>query len=433
MACGADDGTGPSSDASSQVELTVIAQPPDGGSVTGGGRMAAGTTATVTATPSEEYRFVYWLDGGQTVSTSLSYSLVVDSDRTVTAEFSREFDIATVSEPGNGGTTEGGGKYIDGQVATLSATPAAGFRFDAWIQDTEVVTTQPTYQFAASSAAEFTARFALDTVRGAWSPGGTYSDWYFPEPGYGSLEWTFLSVKDPAATLSAKGLLHFYAYTFGVTNATGAVGGGYAGFQTNGIILGQFRGKVINFSIWGSNGGKSDGWINPTNSESGGWQIMYPYVWSEGGAYRFELREGPSGMDDLGKWWGLWVTDLGSGSTEFVGEQRVPAVIEGRDATLMQGHTAMFGEDLHWWRTLNGLEDYHCGEFEASAMAAVDVTANGGTVLPYEFTGFTNSGQPATGSNGHQSTNCAVTLYQDEDGGMQHNLGFWPDPAPRGR
>jgi hypothetical protein len=293
-----------------------------------------------------------------------------------------------------------------------------------------LVSEEPEHRFEVMDTTEVVALVPLDTERGKWAPGGTYSDWFFPDEGYGSLEWTFVSVADPSESLADKGLLHYYAYTFGVTNATGDVGGGYAGFQTNGIIFGQHRGKVVNYSIWGSNGGRSDGWVNPANSESGGFQIMYPYEWDEGGAYRFELREGPGGTDSDGKWWGLWVTDLSSDETTFLGEQRVPTRIEGRDATLMKGQTAMFGEDLHWWRTLPGTQDFHCGDFEASSMAAVDVSADGGTARPVRVESFTNAGQTYLNQAGREQTNCAVSVRSIGEQGIQHSLGYWPDPAP---
>jgi len=266
-----------------------------------------------------------------------------------------------------------------------------------------------------------------------YSPGGTYSDWYFPSnESYQSLEWTFVPVVDPPASLAKEGLLHYYAYNFALVNASSAVGGGYAGFQTNGVFKDQTEGKVINFSIWGSNAGKTNGLLNKANDESGGVQIMYRYDWVVGHKYYFELKQGPSGIDSLGKWWGLWVTDKNTGRETFVGEQKVPARIDGQIATAWSDHTSMFGEDLHWWHSLEGEIKYtDCSAFQGSSMAAIDITANGGKVKPLRFVNMVNSGQPVTGSNGFKSVNCAVSLYQDSTNfNVQHNLGYWPTPAP---
>jgi hypothetical protein len=266
-----------------------------------------------------------------------------------------------------------------------------------------------------------------------YSPGGTYSDWYFPaKESYSSLEWTFVPVKDPPAKLAKEGLLHYYAYNFALVNSTSSIGEGYAGFQTNGIFKETQEGKVINFSIWGSTAGKTNGLLNTGNEESGGVQIMYKYNWIIGHNYRFELKQGPSGIDSLGKWWGLWITDQNTGTKKFVGEQQVPSVINGKNAIAWASHTSMFGEDLHWWKSLNGEIKYtDQAAFDGSAMAAIDITANGGIVKPIKFTNWNNSGQPVTGSNGFKSVNSAVSIYQDSTNfNVQHNLGHWATPDP---
>jgi hypothetical protein len=265
------------------------------------------------------------------------------------------------------------------------------------------------------------------------SPGGTYSDWYFPTgESYASLEWTFVPVADPPATLAKEGLLHYYAYNFSLVNSSSSIGGGYAGLQTNGIFKGTHEGKVINFSIWGSNAGKTNGLLNTNNDESGGVQIMYKYNWIISHNYRFELKQGPSGIDSLGKWWGLWMTDQNTGIKDFIGEQRVPSIINGKNAVSWASHTSMFGEDLHWWNSLNGRKKYSdCSDFEGSAMAAINITANGGSIKPIKLVTLNNSGQLVTGSNGFKSINCDVSIYQDSTHiNVQHNLGYWATPAP---
>ena len=287
--------------------------------------------------------------------------------------------------------------------------------------------------FKTKSIAQTDNNHAVKNEPIYYSPGGTYSDWYFPKKeSYASLEWTFVPVADPPASLAKEGLLHYYAYNFALENSSNSLGGGYAGFQTNGIFKDIQEGKVINFSIWGSNAGKTSGLLNTGNSESGGVQIMYKYNWITGHHYRFELKEGPGGTDSHGKWWGLWITDKNTGTTDFIGEQRVPSVINGKPAIAWAAHTSMFGEDLHWWNSLNGKIKYKdCAAFQCSAMAAIDITANGGIVKPTRFTNYTNSGKPVTGSNGFKSVTCNVSIYQDSTHfNVQHNLGYWASPAP---
>ena len=265
-----------------------------------------------------------------------------------------------------------------------------------------------------------------------YGPGGTYSDWYFPKGKYESMEWTFVPITDPPNSLTQKGLLHYYAYNFAVVNTQGKdVKGGYCGFQTNGIFKGKQKGKVINYSIWDSNGGITSALLHKSNEESNGFQIMFPYEWAEGNLYAFQLKRGPSGTDNLGTWWGLWVTDKSKDETLFVGEIRVPPNKDEAKDLWLGDHTSMFGEDLHWWLSLNGNVKYTtCTTFEPSAMAARDITVNG-TIKPLRATSRTNSGEIATADNGFKTINCAVTIYHDSlDFNVQHNLGYWPTGAP---
>lgn len=284
-----------------------------------------------------------------------------------------------------------------------------------------------------SASKNSAVHFGPNQPRGNSSPGGTYADWFYPGTGLDSIEWTEVPVQDPAISLTNAGLLHYYAYTFSVTNATSAVGFGYAGFQTNGYINGQQRGRVINFSFWGSNGGKTSGpgIINSNNQESGGYQIMYPFNWTVGHRYAFQLKPGPSGTDSLGKWWGLTVKDLDTNATTFIAEERVQTSIGGLSSTQLKTQTGMFGEDLHWWRSLSGNTKYRCSDFQNSSMATINVTANNGTLLPNNFSSFTNSLQESVDpDNGYRTINCAVSNYTNANKNIQMNLGYWSPSAP---
>ncbi|MFM7174493.1 MAG: InlB B-repeat-containing protein, partial [Caldilinea sp.] len=67
--------------------ILVSADPPAGGTVSGGGTVSHGTTATVTATANAGYAFVHWAEGGTPVSTSATYSFAATADRTLVATF----------------------------------------------------------------------------------------------------------------------------------------------------------------------------------------------------------------------------------------------------------------------------------------------------------------------------------------------------------
>lgn len=106
------------------------------------GANATGCTATVTT----GYIFDGWYNGGTRVSTSLTYAPTnVKSNLTLTAKATINKYTVTASPyfrntdgTGNytsgttGGTVSGGGSVNYGGSTTVTATPAAGYKFDGW-------------------------------------------------------------------------------------------------------------------------------------------------------------------------------------------------------------------------------------------------------------------------------------------------------------
>ncbi len=71
-----------------------------GGTTSGGGSYACGSTATVTATADPGYTFIGWTENGTTVSNSASYSFTVSGDRTLTANFAPPVQAPAIIPPG---------------------------------------------------------------------------------------------------------------------------------------------------------------------------------------------------------------------------------------------------------------------------------------------------------------------------------------------
>jgi len=80
--------------------VSVIANPSDGGIVTGSGYYAAGSTATLTASPTGSYNFKNWTESGNVVSTNSTYSFTVTGNKTLVANFESgpEQDIVTIGQ-----------------------------------------------------------------------------------------------------------------------------------------------------------------------------------------------------------------------------------------------------------------------------------------------------------------------------------------------
>lgn len=71
-------------------EITVSANPTEGGTVTGGNTYEQGASCTVTATANEGYTFVNWTENNNEVSQDATYTFEVQSDRTLVANFEAE-------------------------------------------------------------------------------------------------------------------------------------------------------------------------------------------------------------------------------------------------------------------------------------------------------------------------------------------------------
>ena len=166
--------------------ITVSANPTNGGTVTGGGSYQQGQSCTVNATPATGYNFVRWTENGQQVSTNASYTFTVTGNRTLVAQFQlQSFSITASADPNNGGTVTGGGTYNYGQSCTLSATPATGYIFVNWTKNGQQVSTNASYTFNVTSSGAYVAHFQIQSYNiqvvakpangGTVTGGGTYT------------------------------------------------------------------------------------------------------------------------------------------------------------------------------------------------------------------------------------------------------------------
>jgi len=125
------------------VELTVVASPPEGGVVTGSGTYAYGFDAPITATEAGGWDFVGWTTDDMDEiadSNSPSTTVYMDKDKTVTANFVEEgvtYYTLTMAVTGSGTTTPAVGDHLypADEVVDITATPDAGWEFVDWTGD----------------------------------------------------------------------------------------------------------------------------------------------------------------------------------------------------------------------------------------------------------------------------------------------------------
>lgn len=166
-------------------QISVLANPSNGGSVSGGGTYNSGANCTVTATPNSNYSFINWTENGTPVSSNTSYSFTVNDDRTLTANFQYQqpstYTINASADPANGGTISGAGTYTQGQTCTLIASANSGFVFLNWTENGNVVSSNATYSFTVTGNRTLVAHFVANpttytiTVSANPSNGGTVS------------------------------------------------------------------------------------------------------------------------------------------------------------------------------------------------------------------------------------------------------------------
>ena len=144
-------------------DVTALANPAEGGTITGAGSYMYRRPCTLTATPNENYTFANWTYNDTVVSTNPSYSFYVYDDCTLTANFTYippTYTVTVTASPSEGGTITGAGEYTRGSTCTLTATPASGYTFANWTVGTTVVSSNATYSFTVTSDSTLTANFA---------------------------------------------------------------------------------------------------------------------------------------------------------------------------------------------------------------------------------------------------------------------------------
>ena len=202
--------------ATTYYSISISVSPTEGGTVSGSGQYEEGATATVTTVANEGFRFLEWTEAGTQISTEASLTFTVTNDRTLTAIFEPISGPAPGPTPkptytinvstAEGGTASGGGEYEQGSSVTLTATPENGYRFIAWTENDEQISTDENYTFIADRDRTLVAKFTpipkptytvqvSSTQGGVAEGGGSYKEGEFitvnavPDAGYRFLRW----------------------------------------------------------------------------------------------------------------------------------------------------------------------------------------------------------------------------------------------------
>ena len=146
--------------APTQYTIQATAKPSHGGTVTGTGTFEEGSEVKLIATANEGFVFKNWTENEVEVSNEASYSFTATENRELVANFKlKELKISATADPEVGGTVSGNGTYNYGDKVALVATPANGYHFVSWMEGADVVSTNASYTFTATTERTFVAKF----------------------------------------------------------------------------------------------------------------------------------------------------------------------------------------------------------------------------------------------------------------------------------
>ena len=121
--------------------LTIQSNPAEGGTFSPSSpqQYESGSTATISATPSAEYEFNGWT--GSATGPNQSISLIMDANKSLTANFIKKQYALTITIQGEGTVSENVIKagvatdYNSGSIIELTANPSAEWVFSEWKGD----------------------------------------------------------------------------------------------------------------------------------------------------------------------------------------------------------------------------------------------------------------------------------------------------------
>ena len=189
--------------------ITVLANDPSLGMVTGSGTYPEGSVITISAVPGHQAHFVKWNDG----NTNSIRDITVTQDATFTAIFEadRMYTIIVESGDPNMGSVTGGGTFAEGTVITISATANSGYYFTGWNDGNAenprniTVTQNATYKalFSQDVVVTYTVNVMCNSSEGTVIGSGTYTAGSvitiaaIPNSGYEFDKWNDENTQNP--------------------------------------------------------------------------------------------------------------------------------------------------------------------------------------------------------------------------------------------
>jgi hypothetical protein len=183
--------------------LTVTIE--SNGSVSGGGSIEAGKSATLKATPEYGYEFLYWYFSESETFLENPYTFTPQKNHSISAVFKKKFSHEIIINSEHEGEFSGEGTYFDGESVSLAVLPHTGYKFLHWESGGNQFFENP-WTFTADQNLSITAKFELlpkyslnlsHTNGGTTFGGGSFPEGEnvsinaTPDGGYLFYQWLF--------------------------------------------------------------------------------------------------------------------------------------------------------------------------------------------------------------------------------------------------
>lgn len=142
-------------------DINATAIPSQGGRIEGADNYPFGETATLTAKSNVGYTFESWKEGNTLISSSETYSFIVNAARNLNAVFSlNTYNIEVTSNNNDMGRVSGAGTFEHFNTIEVEAIANEAYEFRAWVENGDTVSKNAKYTFTVNTARELEAIFS---------------------------------------------------------------------------------------------------------------------------------------------------------------------------------------------------------------------------------------------------------------------------------
>ena len=144
-----------------EYTVFIACSPPEGGITTKVQHTTGSPRTVVTATPNNSYIFDGWYENGVKLSSDVSYTAFSTRSYWLTARFipKPSYTVEISVSPSDGGTVSGGGSFLSGATAAVTALAKSEYVFDGWYDGQSKLSSNTNYSFTVTKNCLLEARF----------------------------------------------------------------------------------------------------------------------------------------------------------------------------------------------------------------------------------------------------------------------------------